>query len=294
AAQLGGDTEEQAIKSTLAEISRSFVTLERALGGGKLKRAWVIGPRQETQPLCVALQERLGCDVLPLEPLSQLGIRLDDPDPDANLARFAGPLGMLLAASEQTVPQLDFLKPRKSIVGMDAGKKRMLVRAAVAAAVVLVGLISAWAYNSSLAGEIGDKKVRLAKIEAEVAKGKPALDAAKAINEWTRRSGHTLNQFWETNAALPGTDRIYLKETQFTGGRGRMSRMRVRARGFAKHRSDVESLEQRLKEMGYAVNPTTGKETSKDPDYPYEFKLDILVPDPKKRAKKKKKKPVTG
>lgn len=289
AARVAGETEEQAIKSTLAEVSRSFVTLERALGGHKLKRAWVIGPRQDTQPLCAALQERLGCDVFPLEPLSQLGLRLDEPNDEANLARFAGPLGMLLSASEQTVDQLDFLNPRKSVVGMAPAKKRLIVRASVAGAIALLLLVGAFIYNSSLAGDVADREAKLARINARVKAGQSARDAANAIAAWLSRAEPPLQQFKENNVALPGTDRIYLKQVEFIGGRGRNGRMRIRAQAFAKRRGDVEALEQRFTELGYTVSPTAGgKETRKDPKYPYEFKLDVVVPDAKTRAKLKK------
>ena len=285
AARISGESEDQAIKSALAEVSRSFVTLERALGGNKLKRAWVIGPRERTQPLSGALEERLGCEVLPLEPLSQLGLRLDEPNEDANLSRFAGPLGMLLAASGQTVSQLDFLNPRKSIVGMDPAKKRLLTRCAVGAALVMMLLISAFAYNSLLASEIEAKRTALAKIEADVRKGKPSIDAAKEIKKWLLRNGDVQEQMGELKIGLPGTDRIYLTKYQAIPARGRDATPRLKAEGRARQRADVDALEQTLKEMGYTVIPHGGGSSAKDPKYPYEFKLDVRVPDPKKKKK---------
>jgi Tfp pilus assembly PilM family ATPase len=280
AAQLGVENEGEAIQATLAEVSRSFVALQRMLGGAKLARAWVFGPRDKTQPLCVALKQRLDCDVEPLEPLTELGLKIDEPDPDANNACFAGPLGMLLAASERTVEQLDFLNPRKSVPKMDQRKVRAGIIAAAAATVLIAIGAGSLIWQSSLKNEIAEKQQTLNELNEFNNRGKPAVEAAGIIRLWQMRNLNMLDQTRELNVALPGTDRIYLKNLQFISGRGKREIMRMKADGYAIDRSDVDNLTQQLADMKYVVTPPTTRLSSKDPKYKYHFDLDVEIRQP--------------
>jgi hypothetical protein len=280
AAQLSVESEDEAIQATLAEVSRSFVALQRVLGGAKLARAWVIGPLDKTQPLCTALKTRLDCDVHPLEPLTELGLKIDEPGPEANDARFAGPLGLLLAASEQTVEQIDFLNPRKSAPKRDERKVRA-VKIAVAAAVVLIVVgVANGMYQSSLSAEITGLQQQRNDLQQVINRGKPVVDAGGKIGHWQMRDLNLLEQLREFNRALPGTDRIYLKNIEFLSGRGQKEIMRLKAKGFAIDRSDYENLTQQLADMNYVVKPNPVRPSTKDPKYKFSFDLEVEIRQP--------------
>jgi Tfp pilus assembly PilM family ATPase len=277
AAQLSVENEGEAIQATLAEVSRSFVALQRVLGGATLARAWVIGPLDKTQPLCTALKQRLDCEIHPLEPFTELGLKIDEPDPDANNARYAGPLGMLLSASERTVEQLDFLNPRKSAPKMDRRKVRTAVIAAAAAVLLIVVGGGNKLYQDRLDRDIAERRQKLNELQMANRMDAPAIESGGKLFLWNQRNLNLLEQLRDLNKALPGTSRIYLKSAQSGGTRGTKEVMHVRLDGYAIDRTDVENFEQELKDRQYTVHPSTPKPTNKDPKYKYHFDLQVEI-----------------
>lgn len=299
AAQLNGETEAELIQSALAEVSRSSVALERALAGSKLTRAWAIGPTDteraatsrslsdsggwalgaggSMEQICRALKKRLGCDVYPLQPLTELGVRTDEPDPEANRSWFSGPLGMLLAQSGALVPQLDFLNPRKSASRIDPRKLRLGMMAAAVALFALVGVGWSLVRQHSLNNTLEARKRESAALAAKITAGKTTLDAENAIAMRLRSGLNLLDQSGRLNEAFPGTRRIILKKLHYQESRLKDGLLHVTAQGYARERADIEYLKQKLSEMGYVVKPTPDTRSQKMPNYTFEFQLELDV-----------------
>lgn len=284
AARLSVDSEQQAIQSTLAEVSRSFMAMQRVLGDEKVARAWVVGPADSTTELCEALQHRLTCDVFPLEPVTEFDLKVDQGAEVANQSQFAGPLGMLLAKSDAQTPQLDFLNPRKSVQRMDEKKRRIILAAATVAAVYLIAVVSSFVYGKSLDGQIEGKQRELADLNQQITAGKPTQSAHNEIAVWDKHDVNTLDEKRRMFQAFPGTHRVYLRDLRFTGGSGKKGTLRITAKGFAKTSDDIAVLKGRLRDAGFQVPDRGEKQTGKDPTYPWEFPL-ALEPDQKARQK---------
>ncbi|GAB4148291.1 MAG: hypothetical protein Tsb009_21970 [Planctomycetaceae bacterium] len=287
-AELAGESESQDIQLALAEVSRSFIALERSLAGQQLARAWVIGDKNRNAALCEALNGRLSCSVHTLEPVTDLKVSIDANATNANAAQFAGPLGMLLSTGNATVPTVDFLNPRKAIKRIDRKTLRLRVIAGVVASLFVAVGVFLFMYNKSLANDLNQKNQELAKTRNLIRASKPTLDSAGILGKWDQRNLVWPEQLRELKKALPGTDRIYLTEIHFFPSRKKTYLARVSAIGFAINRADVEALKQKLADMKYVVNPTAVKESQKDPKYRYRFELDLELPVPKKTPANKK------
>jgi len=278
AAQLHGETDASTVRAILAEVSRSFMAMQQVLAGRKIARGWVIGTADDNEPLCQQLAERISCEVHPLEPLSELGLALEQPDAEANAARFAGPLGMLLAKAGRSTTQLDFLKPRRSARRFDPKKLRTGLMAGAGAVVVLLVFFGSWLYQRSLDTTRQELNVELQQLKSKVYRGRPTLESAGEINRWMQADNNLLDEMNELNDAFPGTDRIYFTEFRFRGlSGGNDQRLRIEAVGYAVDRRDVEILKQQLADRNYNVLPKPEKQDTKDPDYPYRFELELEV-----------------
>ena len=271
-AQLSVDSEQQAIQSMLAEVSRSFMAMQRVLGDEQVARAWVVGPAESSAELCEALQKRLTCDVFPLEPITELDLKVDAGGDEANLSRFAGPLGMLLAKSGAVTTQLDFLAPRESIKRMDPKKRQALVIGGAVAAAFLLTIIGARVYISNLKSEISEKEAELVRLKKVVRDGAPTMTVHNTVTQWKRHDVNTLDQKARKIDAFPGTRLVYFKQIRWIGGKEK-TKLRISADGFAKSDDDIDSMKESLRQAGYTVMPSGEKLTRKDPAYPWEFKL---------------------
>src|SRR5690606_24529896 len=74
----------------------------------------------------------------------------------------------------------------------------------------------------------------------------------------------------------PGTARLYLTQyEQLAGNRDTVAR--ISGKGYSKTRKDVEELQETLEAAGYRVLPNVTTPSRVDPDYPFEFQLDLQV-----------------
>lgn len=289
-AELSGESESQDLQSALAEVSRSFISIERQLRGAKVARAWVVGACSVNEPLCRALEGRLSCQVHSLEPVTDLDIPFADSDVNGNEGQFAGPLGMLLSLSGAEGEAVDFLNPRKAAKRIDRKTLQMRIAAIAAAAVVLVGGTSLIIWNNSLANQLQAKEREVSDLSAANRAAQPTVASAALVNDWTRRDVFWPDQYRKLNEALPGTDRIFMSNFTFIAAQSKGDEIAgIKATGYAIDRLDVAKLEQKLSNMGYEVYTKPTRPSQKDPKYRWRFDLDLkLKPEKKTTANKKK------
>ncbi|MEZ6072292.1 MAG: hypothetical protein R3C10_19040 [Pirellulales bacterium] len=263
--------------ATLAEVRRSLGALSRLDAELQVSRAWVIGAAEETASLCQAMSKQLDCPVAVLSPLKVAAVSWDGSGEPPHQAQLAGPVGMLLAMAGPTVETVDLLKPRRPVVRPD--RRRLKTGLAIAAAAGLVALAFGYTYvqTRARAGQIEETQERLTQASEVVDRAAPTLAAAKLIDEWDDRGVDCLYQLTELNRQLPGTDRLYLRNLRFNPLPGDAV-AQLQADGRARSRSDVEQLEQRLRNHEYRVRPhekTTVEDDDKD--YPVGFVLDLGI-----------------
>lgn len=271
-----GEGDEQQTKLVLAEVSRSFVALEKVLAGGRIARTWVLGSADVNRGLCEALARRLEGNVQPLDPLTDADVGFDGENDPGRHAPFAGPGGLLLAASGRLVEHVDFLNPRKSVQRADRRKVRNRMLGIGAAAAVVLGALAAHLHVRSLNTQIDILSRRDRALTRTLQAGQPTLEFAGQIEQWISRDVQWPDQFVQFTRASPGGDRLFL--TSYVGGVG-TGRSEVigttRLTGLALEREDVDELSQRLVDAGYRVEPAKIVPDRTDSKYHYQFDLDV-------------------
>ena len=282
--------DERVNQTILAEITRATVAQQKLLAGSAISRAWVLGTETETRSLCEALHARFSCPAETIDPLSLVQLASEPADFAESRAALAGPVGMLLARSEQTVAAIDFLNPRKPVPKTDRRKVNMMIRGGLAAAALLAGFIWLQFYKSSLDGDIEALQSELSDLNNTIRAAEPDVAAADTIDEWDRTRVDWIAQMNSINESL--TDRLYLTSLSLEAINSRFARgpgggvARVGGTGYAKTRADADGFFDQLDQRNYQVIPAQYKFTDKDEDFPLEFKLDatLLAEKPKSAA----------
>jgi hypothetical protein len=152
--------------------------------------------------------------------------------------------------------------------------------AAAVAAVVLVG------GYASVKWKIATRKETLAGLNSEqadltkaVKDGQPTLKNAEAFDEWLRTRAHPLQLMADWNALSPPTDRIFLSNLVYYPP-AKAAGARLSGVGFAREREDVIEWFATLSDAGYGVKPDPVDLTRTNPDFPYQFLLEVELPPP--------------
>ncbi len=287
-ARLGGDeTEEHDAQSILAEISRSFVALQKTQLEISIGRAWVLGSEEETRPLVAALEKRMAittiagddCDVKTIDPLKAAGVTLSTKKTPGNHTLYAGPVGMLLAREDRLVESVDFLNPRKPEVKPD---RRIHKAGAIAAAVATLLLaFFGWRYFEvrSMENETITKLARIKELKASQKKNQPVLVAHGQVTDWVKGSVNSLDQMQRIVQIMDGTEQFYLSELRISQGTTTLGT--ITAEGAAKSRNDVQSLKIRINNLDiFKIQPNKASTNSRDSEYPEKFELNVSLQHP--------------
>lgn len=295
--QLPGDDDRQDSRLILAEIRRSLGAHSRTDAGITVSRGWIIGGEDEHRTLSGMMTDQLDCEVGTIDPLAAPNVTVlpGAAEDEALLmldqggvrthAPYAAPMGMLLASRQPTVEAVDFLNPRRAVERVD--RRKLKIGLAAAAVVLIAGSTfggMTW-YVGTVEADIDVQQDKLARLEERITKGQPAMEAAAAVSQWDDHRVDWLQRLDEVNRLLQvlpgeteriGTDRIYVSNFRFSPLTGSAAG-HVYATGLARTRRDVEQVYQRLSLRNYGVQAHAINRTSKDPDYPYSFQLDLTI-----------------
>jgi Tfp pilus assembly PilM family ATPase len=282
-ALLEGGSEERDNQAILAEITRATVAQQKLLAGGTISRAWVLGTEAETRSLCEALQARLSCPAETIDPLALVQVSSEPADFAETRAALAGPIGMLLARAERTVEAIDFLSPRKPVPKTDRRKIDMMIRGGLVAALLLGAFVWLQFHLAALDGEIESRQQEVSELTSAIQKAQPDVTAANTIDEWDRGRVDWTAQMRAINESM--TDRLYLTSLTFEAISSRFDRgpvggaiARLGGTGYAKTREDANRFFEELDQRNYQVIFSAPyKFTSKDEEFPLEFKLDATL-----------------
>lgn len=269
-----GDLEED--RQWLAsEVSRAVVAADHHSANGSIARTVLIGPHDLLGPLAKTFEDRFGGPVLQIDQPAYFDTSTDSEV--TSVAALAAAVGQLETGG---TGRLDFLNPRKRVEKPDRTRFRAGVAAAGVGLVIAAGYAMTWINVSDLEATAARLTDERATLETTLTSGEPTLISQSAIQEWLGQQADVTHQLTELNAALPGTDRVYLNQLELAPG-GRDSLGVVKGLGAAKSFQDVRTLSDDLARRGYQVTPTSPVETKKDPEYPIRFDLEFSIPKPK-------------
>jgi hypothetical protein len=272
--QLTGD--EDGIRASLVEINRASIALSQSQHDVRINEVCLIHAGNADPALEEALAKRFGGQLHVLDVAQAKGLRTDDPVDRAVLAAFAPSVGMLFSHAAAEVPAVDFLHPRRREETQDRTKLKLGL--AAAGLLLLAGLgygLFHW-HLSGLQQQIATLEDRQRELQQAVKAGAPELAAAGNIGGWIDGTRDPLAIMSELQGRGPGTARLYLTEYEQLGG-NRDAIARISGKGYSKSRKDVEELQETLEAAGYRVLPRVTTPSRLDPDYPFEFQLDLQV-----------------
>ena len=264
--------------SIVAEVQRSMVSLHPQSGRLKVDRAWLVGEVEEFVELAAAVESRLKCETVTLNPESFRGLTNQAGDWPKPIGAFAGPAGLLLARHDSIVGAIDFQNPRKQRPRRDIKKIRMITGAVAAAVLLIVAIGYRYWKVGSLRDEITQKREQIEDLKKVVKLGEPTMKSAGLVGEWDQKAMKELAQIGQLYSAMPGTDLMYLVKYNLLPG-SRTSAGVIQAEGRAKAEADVRELFGKLADRGIKVKPSKTQQST-DSDYPVQFTLDLELPLP--------------
>lgn len=263
---LADDAHGDALKPVNMEITRLLMALSQNRSNVVTRCFYLSGtPHLGIQAL---LEQRFGA-----------GLKVVDPTETGrgkSIPGFEALSGALTSASDPSL-SIDLLHPRKRVDAPDRRKLYLSV-ASVTAAILLAGG-SYWFYSTkgSLEQQVATVDQEIKGQEDFLKKGKPRSDAHARVVRWLEADPHPVELWSHLHQYFPGRDRVYLHEFRIIPLQGAMI-ARFTGKGRARDRSDVDFLLQSLSENGYRVRPNTPALGNRDPDFPWQFELDVELP----------------
>jgi hypothetical protein len=273
----------------MAELSRVLVAVRQVRHEAEIERVLVVQDGEPDEPVLATLRERFGpqLQVVTREQISR-GARLDRTAPaEASTAA----LGAIVAEAAALIPLVDFLRPRRAAPQADPQKRVKQLAAAAAGLFVLVAGSVYYSMLSSRDAEIARLEQRRVQLDELVgpknAETQATLAAAGLLNDWSGEAESPLQVLRELQALHPGTGRLYMTRLLLTPETGEAT-ARVTGDGFARSESDVRGLNQRLADAGHVVTAKPTSRSTRNPDYPVAFELNVrLMPAKPKIADKR-------
>ncbi|MBM80294.1 MAG: hypothetical protein CMJ78_06830 [Planctomycetaceae bacterium] len=277
----------QHIQTILAEVSRSFVALQKLLPDVSIARGWIIAPNEEAETLAARLQERLSIStvsipeisVRTIDPLNLSGSATVPIDVPGSHAPYVGPAGILMWASGGRAEFVDFLNPRRPAEVKDTRKLRAIVIAASVAVIIGGGLFWRQSEVAALEKAYLDAKSEQSSLEELQERAAGNVENVTAVQEWVDNRVDWLAKSHDLFNDMNGTERYYLTDLRMTlaGGSGAGN---ITGNGESKTYGEVITLYQDLGEHPERVVNTHEIPRGKDAEYPFRFELDINLQKP--------------
>jgi Tfp pilus assembly PilM family ATPase len=271
------------VAKMLAEVSRVLVQVQAWLPEGTLQRAWVIGDDADVGELPEALSQRWKCPAQRFDPWRDSDFPATMAKPDGLSSQFAIAAGLALIQSGRVTPKIDLLHPRQPPPKRDPRKPLFAAAAAGGLFVLALGTAVVQQSLASYDAAIEGLRTEDGTIKGQLKEGAPIVKAAKAVLDWQSRGINQLDQMAELHQIMHGTSRLVVADYKFDPATDVIGK--VGAVGNARDRFDAEQLFQRLADLPkFRIRPKPVTATSRDPEYPNRFELDMELVTPRGKA----------
>ncbi|WP_417847401.1 hypothetical protein [Thalassoglobus sp.] len=274
--------EENRLKPLESGLSRLIVSLNQTHPNVKVNRCYLLGTTADADVRGL-LEKRFQDHVTQVHlPESLAG--------GHDTVTFETLIGAALPVAHANL-KLDLLNPRKKIEKPDR-KKWYWIGGSTAAALLLALSFGIFlSKKGALEQSIETLNNSIAEIDKDLDAGKPQDQAFKSIEVWMQGQKNPIVAWNELRRHMPGTDKLYMSELRLQPVSDKEVEARFTGVGFARERNDVDDLYQKLAENGFRVTPQATSNTSRDPDYPvrFEINIDVLRPAPSPKTSIEKK-----
>jgi Tfp pilus assembly PilM family ATPase len=251
-ARLPGDPLESAdaAQALLGEARRTMAAVQNQLGGRRVESVVLCGAAEQHRALAARIQEKVEANTELFDPFGglTLGRELSKGLPD-HPGRFAPLLGILLDELESAPHAMDFLHPRKR--PEPASRRNVYASAGLGiAVVVMLGIVFGWMYRNSIKADIKQLSAESTRLEKDVKLANKKIEAAEAIQNWTRQEVVWLDELrWLSEKFPPAEDAMLVKlELSPTREGGKMD-----MEGLARNVDAIKTMDQDLHDETHQV-----------------------------------------
>lgn len=257
---------EDRLRILKTELSRLLVTLTQWKPGAEIGRCYLIGDdpdRSMRTLLSERFQDRFE------QP--NLGALLESGEIDG----FEPLLGACVPEFDERL-HIDFVAPRKRRVVRDRRRLYWGIGTALTLLLLAAGYLVFQSKMAALESSIASLVDRELDLDKQLKSGEPRTIAHGRVAAWESSHVDPIAVWTALQAQLPGTDRIYFTEFKITPQKGEAVAL-FTGTGQSRQRRDVEEMYQKLAENGFRVTPTPTRSNTRDPDYPIQFDLNVLL-----------------
>lgn|GEM_PF-3381412 len=265
--QLGDSGSPETSKAFRSELTRSLMAFSQTSPSVNLNRCILLSgsPHPAVREL---LEQRFGGSLTQLMPERIRGVAVP---PGYEVLQ-----GALLPPGPPQL-QIDLLHPRQRREVADRRRLYAGIATGVATLLCLTAYLVFYFQKSSLQSRVDTLQAGVTSQEEQLKKGKSREDDYARLAKWNDSATSPLTTWNALQSLLPGTDRLYFVEFRIIPTAGEVA-ARVAGRGQAREREDIDGLNQVLSDHGFRVRPTTPSLGKRDPDYPWQFDLDVELP----------------
>lgn len=274
-ARLSGNALESAdaAEVLVSEVRRTMAAAQNLLKGQKVESLLLFGTSLKHNGLRDTLHKKFKLAVDVYDPFEGLKLKGDlRRNVPSDSDRFAPLLGALLDEIQRNEHALDFLHPRRP--QEKNTQKNLVTGAALAAAVLLVGLLL---FNSmqkqSLQGDIQKLTGEMTQLKKQVTKAKQSMKDAAVVEDWAANDVQWLDELRWISESAPSAQDVVFTQMTLTSNK---QNSQVTVKGVAKDLDAYSSMERSLSDEKHAVKSgPTGRDDSLK-GYSHKFDSSIL------------------
>ena len=272
------DTIERTLRS---ELTRARMSAAESLGDHTIRRILLIGSTDITKSVSNEFAARFDSAAIErIDPATSMvhgaltvGVTATD---------VVALAGAIQSEARATVEAVDLLNPRKAPEKKDY--RRIGVLGGTLAGLLLFAAVYFWRQGqiNQLTEQKGILLGSNGAMSQKLKAGEDELSQAANISEWVDRDIEWLDEIVRLRAVLPGTDRFFVRNVQFSTVQKNGTGI-IQLEGYAKSTDDIEQIGRLLVEAGYRIEPCslTITPASAAPEYAVKVTLKISLPEVK-------------
>ncbi|MGI9516916.1 MAG: hypothetical protein ACR2NP_07730 [Pirellulaceae bacterium] len=266
-------TDEQFDAWLPGEIKRTIASAQGQSGAREIAEIVVCSSAEEHRQLGDDLSSAFQIETSFFQPFDAVttSSRFQQPD---RINGFASLLGSLLPSSTNDSHVLDFLNPRKR-PEQQVDRQRLTLYGGIAAAVVLIGLVSIWWMFRTKNAEIARLETINANLRVETENTDDLTERVGIVDRWKEQSVDWLEELYQLSQRLPDPDHLRVSSATFYASPAHAA---AELKGFLSNDRPFEEVTANLRERPYKVFSPTGLQETRERGFDWEFSTRLESP----------------
>lgn len=281
-----GADDAAAAEALIAEIRRTRLAAASQEGVEKVEPIVVLGEGADYETFAKILQNSLGADVLPFDPMvSSRAVKIDSQDlaNERDTWRDDYCTALVGAAVDEASgrrPAFDFLHPRRP--AQPPNRRNTYMLAALCAAVCVLAVIALnWVQNYRFTKDIARIQWQLSSLEPKLKEAEKLVAADEEMQVWLRDEVVWLEELSWLSEKFPPAKDAMLNSFSATAAAGRRE---MRLGGLARDVDAAGKLDAGLRDDAHQVVGRTKSENSSGGGYGIQFRSSVQIAAPGKKS----------